>query len=165
MSRCQHSNSVHTLGDGLGNWITRCEVCLLSGDWFKTPIISQVSFTEHDLNYFNPKETEMSTSDYRRGVEDATKPILYEDIQKSTVSSLPEAASNVYNRIVERRRKELLTKKVTKWVNIYQNDAGEVQTGYRSTYESRGAAAANTKYPDMGYKYIGTYPIEIELPL
>lgn len=99
------------------------------------------------------KEQIMNTSDYRRGVEDATKPI-------ST-----ETYADVYvNATLEKRRKELLTKKVTKWVNIYQSNSGkEIQTGYKSLYDSKSEAVSCSKYPDSGFSLIGTYPIEIEI--
>ena len=92
----------------------------------------------------------MSTFDYRRGVEDALS-ALGDD------GSIPDVAKAYV-------RKKLLTKKVTRWVNMYQGHEG-IQTGFRSTYDTKEYAESYSKFPDLGAKYIGTFPIEIEVPL
>ena len=114
---CIHpEDMVYTFGDGLGNFKTQCGLCMLGGEWCKNPIVARVSFLEKTTNQ---KEITVNTSEYRRGVEDATAYITYEDVVTATRSS-PEAAVNVYNRIADARRKSLLTKKVTKYFFLYK---------------------------------------------
>lgn len=61
------------------------------------------------------------------------------------------------------RRKKLLTKKVTKWVNVYQ--VGEVFGPGDWLYGSKEEAEAKLHQERPLTKRVGTYPIEIEVPL
>jgi hypothetical protein len=126
---------------------------ILSDQLYNRKRYGEMSLAEAAKSLF--EERTMSMSDYRRGVEDATKPLNLNPLTGHSASEIDE--------IVAERRKALLTRKVTKWVNIYQ-DGNVIQTGYKSLYDSKEDAALFTKYPDYGFKYIGTYPIEIETP-
>ena len=109
-------------------------------------------------------------SEYRRGVEDALWPITFEDVQKATASS-PEMAVNVYNRIAAARRKQLLTKKVTKWFAVFDGGGlGHItlrntdrSTEYTATlFDTKEEAEASI----IGVvKPVGVYPYEIEVPI
>ena len=100
------------------------------------------------------------TSDYRRGVEDATKPLDVGE-HMSLGSSVGRSAPT--EKILANRRKSLLTKKVTRWVNLYNDASGH---GYH--YPTKKQAEQGRSLPGNGWlgdHYIGTFPIEIEVPI
>jgi hypothetical protein len=105
----------------------------------------------------------MSDSDYKRGVEDATKAFSYDEI---TVLPVTEGFnSNVLRTFLNNRRKKLLTRKVTKWVNIYTDSQlawSPLHQGF-GLYDSEDLAKAQN--PESWTGYLGTYPVEIDLPL
>jgi len=90
---------------------------------------------------------------YVFGVKKATEPISVNNIADAYV-----------NNTLADRRKILLTKKVTKWVNFYINE-GTIQTGLKSVYDSEQEAKKYTTFPDLCFTYIGTFPVEIEVEL
>lgn len=113
---------------------------------------------------------------YRKGVEDATRPLpsyfcgTSEDMNSADEipgfkSRSGKTTLQQINLHLEKTRKSLLTKKVTKWVNFYIGPLGNIQTGNKSVYDSREIAGLHTKFPDLGFEYLGTFPIEIEVPL
>jgi hypothetical protein len=108
------------------------------------------------------QEKFMSTEDYKRGVEDAIK-----EIQENMPLPLSKQVdpADVLNEIPRYLRKKLLTKKVTKWVNIYNDDIGRAYH-YPTEQQARENAAtpANSTFT-TGKVYLGTYPLEIEVPL
>jgi len=60
----------------------------------------------------------MSTEDYKRGVEDATKPVTLEEIHQN-----PLVGINYFSDVVlAERRKKLLTKKVIKWTGVIKSN-------------------------------------------
>lgn len=70
----------------------------------------------------------------------------------------------VVTEILKDRRKELLTKKVTKWVIVLPApERGEEYISQGRLWDSKSAA---DRFAELNYaKIVGTYPIEIELPL
>lgn len=87
----------------------------------------------------------MTTSEYRRGVEDAIA-ALDGAIAKTSLVYL---------------RKKLLTKKETKWVALYEGDEVPLWVE-RKLFDNKAEA-------DKGFalcnNYRGAYPIEIEVPI
>lgn len=138
-----------------------CPVCGLLGP--KAPYLDlakDLLFLNHDIQT-KEREKSMSTSDYRRGVEDATKPLTPEDIKKSPLAS-SDIAIRVYDQIASNRRKSLLTKKVTKWtaVSISPLNGKLYSRGYFLDTEEE---AYSQKSNDSSW--VGVFPIEIEIPL
>jgi len=88
-------------------------------------------------------------SDYRRGVEDATK-TLYHGYPEARVT-----IAVVNDRLAE-RCKELLTKKVTKWVAIFQGETLYPDTKLYDCDPLEFKLCANFR---------GAYPIKIEIPI
>jgi hypothetical protein len=121
---CIHpEDMVYTFGDGLGNFKTQCGLCMLGGEWCKNTIVARVSFLEKTINQ---KEKTVSTTDYkqlpgdmayRKGVEDATKPLNVGE-HMSLGSSVGRSAPT--EKILADRRKYLLTRKVTKYFFLYK---------------------------------------------
>lgn len=99
-----------------------------------------------NISEFDRLEEDMSQEDYKRGVEDALKAVGEDNFFGG------------YPTVVENVRKKLLTKKVTKWVNIY-GDPEQSAFWYDSEEE-----AIESKSDSPRLKYIGAYPIEIDVP-
>ena len=139
-SKCDHLGGVVVQSFPWGEFRAICGICMLVGPISKDYHVAESLFWEqthqqtpifyeddrHIINTvaawvdtINQQETPMNTSEYRRGVEDATAYITCEDVVKATRFS-QEAAINVYNRIADARRKELLTRKVTKYFFLYK---------------------------------------------
>ena len=171
-SKCMHpEDCVHTLSDGLGNWNTRCGVCMLGGDWCKNPIIAKVSFFEKSLNqkateigfksdYWKAilKEPEMSISEYRRGVEDATT-LLYAEYPHTTLSV------DEVNKKLDERRKSLLTTTETKWVPVAISPTNNKPYAQGYFQDSAAAGLANKTGDPGDPSFLGVFPIEIEIPI
>ena len=87
---------------------------------------------------------------YRKGVNDALEP--YEAW---------EVEGHAQNQIIENRRRRLLTKKVTKWVNVIVGD-GKNPVPARIFFDSQKEAE---DHQEEGCPYFGVYPIEIEVPI
>jgi len=104
----------------------------------------------------------MSDSDYKRGVEDATKEFSYDEI---TVLPVTEGFnSNVLRTFLNNRRKKLLTRKVTKWTNVYRINDEYFKTGQEVLYNTE-QKAREAAMIGLSLTYLGTYPVEIDLPL
>jgi hypothetical protein len=106
---------------------------------------------------WNKEDTEKETpmnSDYRRGVEDAMKSILFNLPLRGLARPL-----DVVNAIPGFLRKSLLTKKVTKWVRVF-NSHGTSWTG-TVLYDSKEEAEDNKE----NLRVEDTAPIEIEVPI
>ena len=106
----------------------------------------------------------MSTDDYKRGVLDAT--VRISDAEGSDFGFYNEKAGYL-NDLLSQRRKKLLTKKVTKWANVYSylasvSDPANVKFGGASLYDTKETAE---KYAFGTIGLIGTYPIEIEVEI
>jgi hypothetical protein len=96
----------------------------------------------------------MSTSDYKRGVEDATAPVSVNTIADAYV-----------NETLSDRRKKLLTKKVTLWVavGISPTNGKPYAQGY---FQDSKEEAFSLKTSDPGdSSFVGVFPFEIEVPL
>ena len=111
-SKCEHIGGVHTLSNGIGSWITRCGHCMLQGDWCTNPTVAEVSFYDHNVNWeiksmYLPSDPHEA---YAFGVKQATEPII--------VSTIADA---YVNETLQERRKSLLTKKITRWANVYKS--------------------------------------------
>ncbi len=101
---------------------------------------------------------ETMTSDYRRGVEDGTK-TLYAGYPNAMVDT-----QTVNEKLLD-RRKELLTKKVTKWVAVGlspSNGKPYAQGYFQDTKES---ALANLTGDPSRPDHLGVFPIEIDVPI
>jgi len=178
-NKCDHLylgfTAVYTAADGLGNWIARCGICLLSGDWCKNPDIAKVSFYDKSINktvdeyliahsspFFGlilPGEN-MSNADYKRGVEDTVREILENLPLRGITDPL-----DVVNSIPRFVREKLLTKKVTKWVNVYNDPSG---TAYHYDTKEEALGRASIPGKSVGHlapHYLGTFPLEIKVPL
>lgn len=102
----------------------------------------------------------MGNADYKRGIEQATQPLY--------LSNEGPIYGYEVNQKLAGRRKNLLTKKVTKWINIYCNfgtvdDPAALHEFASGTlvYDTREAATCATTFK-QACAYVGTYPIEIE---
>ena len=150
MPHCQHSNVVAvsgTVGETLRGVCLFCATC---GPEIFLECGEQAAITAFHKKH--PKETEMSqvTSDYRRGVEDALKlPLTF--VGDYTAGYLRDQ--------LEQQRKKLLTKKVTKWYNLY-SDGEKVIVGQRDLYNSKERAECNSHGRLESLSYIGTFPVE-----
>ena len=147
---------------GLNKFQTKCVACELHGPITNTYEEAHKAFWKMD----NERKIGdiMSTEDYKRGVEDATKLLTYDEwkeVLNHPEASKPSANAPDLARIAqELRRKKLLTKKVTKWVRVYVHNAtGEPSPG-SIFYDSQSAALNNTTAPIHS-----AVPVEIELPL
>lgn len=87
---------------------------------------------------------------YKQGVGDALF-ILDEE------ASLPRSTTAYI-------RKKLLTKKVTKWANVWGSETN-ARVGQTALYDSKEYAKGVVNFSDDLSIYLGTYPIEIEVPL
>ena len=89
---------------------------------------------------------------YKRGVEDATIPIGPKEYE--SVRNFNRSLNEDITALFEQRRKKLLTKKVTKWINLYLYE-GKIVTAesalldfHSPEEEARGVVA---KYPSSDY--------------
>ncbi len=94
---------------------------------------------------------------YRQGVMAATNP-------ENFVGKYLRPGGTPVVDILHSIRKELLSKKVTKWVNVGRvdpsvSDPAAVRFGYGTFYDDKSTAESNVW--SCG-NYIGTYPVEIE---
>lgn len=102
------------------------------------------------------------TSEYRRGVEDATKNFSGSELNNSGFSVNIEDFEKT-NKALANRRKTLLTKKVTKWVNIYAINTAVCNESV-ILYDTKEEAEKNSYYGRL-IPYHSTHLIEIELPI
>ena len=144
-SKCDHLGGVVVQSFPWGEFRAICGICMLVGPISKDYHVAESLFWEqthqqtpifyeddrHIINTvaawvdtINQKETTVSTTDYkllpgevayRKGVEDATKPFVSPEVTDAWYY-LPRH----YNVILENRRKELLTRKVTKYFFLYK---------------------------------------------
>jgi hypothetical protein len=128
-------------------------------------------FWEQETN----EENEMSNADYKRGVEDATKPMRYDDPVYTDPNRGGLSYFDFANAVIANRRKTLLTKKVTKWFAVYNNDnSGSLRIvgqftngpgnglGLAELFETEQEALNRIKYITTG---VGAFPIEVEVEL
>lgn len=143
-----------------GIWNIMCPVCLF---------YRKVRHGDYDtsLGYFweahnSRNEEKTMTSDYKRGVEDALTPMreddpTYNDPNKGCLSYF-----EFTNEFLKDRLKRLLTKKVTKWVAVYNQNGATFRPCYTShvfdTYEE--ATRSSGCVP-----CVATVPVEIEVPI
>lgn len=101
----------------------------------------------------------MSTEDYKRGVEDALNAVS-RDYETTT---RPKSIEN----LVGDARRKLLTKKVTKWVNVYLRSGKQnIRLGpevYDTREEAVDQGTAPSSHPQNSC--FATVSFEIELPL
>ncbi len=95
---------------------------------------------------------------YRQGVMAATSGHNYTGISFRPGDALP------ITDILDAVRKKLLTKKVTKWVNVFReypsvSDPAAVRYGHGILYDDKDTAFNNLWATE---KYLGTFPFEIE---
>ena len=106
--------------------------------------------------------SEQYKSGYKQGVVDGTRLLGLKEADRICGSNFPELATQD---VLDDRRKELLTRKVTKWVNVYQttcpsvSDPAGVRIGYGFLYDTKDSALGNL---ESFRDYAGTYPIEID---
>ena len=99
------------------------------------------------------------TSDYRRGVEDATGPF------SNDLGAGVPFFKTAFDHEMQERRKSLLTKKVTKWVIVLKKeDRSEERIPEGRLFDSEKSAS---KWCDgyYGSSALGVFPIEIEAPI
>ena len=96
---------------------------------------------------------------YKRGVESALASMAAHDFESPYIRPVLEEIRKALQEI----RKALLTKKVTKWVNVYADEGGLESGG--NLYDSKIAAEMGVGRAVYTSKHAGTYPIEIEVPL
>lgn len=89
---------------------------------------------------------------FKEGVEKATAPLYtaFDEYQYPVM----------VNKKLEERRKNLLTRKVTKWVNLWKQNE-YIITGQTALYDNEATARKTAKELQRPL-YIGTYPIEIK---
>jgi hypothetical protein len=158
---CNHENLiVGMMADG--GYYAMCTTCLSKGPvGVAAPIAKELFWKQQatDRNRYlqiltTPKEPPMS-SDYRRGVEDALTR-AGELWDKNTYPISLET-------IISNTRSSLLTKKVTKWINMYSYPhLGNPQWG-GSTYDTKEEAESYSGR--NSFKYLGALPIEIEVSI
>lgn len=139
---CQHVDLYHL--EKPGSFITGCGSC---GLYEK----SEISFNESD-RIFNKRFPKDSRDEYRRGVEDATKPFDYGPL----TASRPD--TYLLNQKLEERRKQLLSKKVTKWVSIFRKTSMEGGLS-GMIYDTKEEAE---HFCSIYKSFVGAYPIEIK---
>ena len=87
---------------------------------------------------------------YKQGVEDGTEPITVYNI-----------ADMYVNDTLSARRKKLLTKKVTKWIAVFQGD----ELGLHPEGRFFDTKDTPNQFYCLCANYRGAYPLEIEVPL
>jgi hypothetical protein len=159
--KCNHKQRRLGLWSSGGNPCfvhAQCENCGLMGPPATTIFKAEESFWKQE-NKENPMaQAPTYEQGYRRGVEDGTKP-LYAGWEGSTV------LTSVVNLRLGERRKELLTKKVTKWVIVLKKeDRSEERIPEGRLFDSEKSAS---KWCDgyYGSSALGVFPIEIEVPI
>ena len=100
----------------------------------------------------------MNTSDYRRGVEDATGYVT--DAEYG--SGILDYTRRTTNRILQERRKKLLTKK---WVVVLKAGFFTEECIAQGRLFETSTAAEEFVARNFGTTATGVYPIEIEVPL
>ena len=106
--------------------------------------------------------SEQYKSGYKQGVVDGTRKFGLKEYVGIGSSASPAAAAQF---VLDERRTELLTRKVTKWVNVYQttcpsvSDPADVRIGHGFLYDTKDSALGNL---ESFRDYAGTYPIEID---
>ena len=116
----------------------------------------------------------MSQEDYKRGVMDATAPVSLTIGYVSETEEIPGVKSRkglggeaCLNAFLEDRRKKLLTKKVTKWANVYERahllEPANLTVGHGVLYNHK--SLAELSKDEVKGNFLGAYPIEIEVPL
>lgn len=135
---------------------SRCIKCWKSG-----PIES--SFSEALKKFWEQEKTMSIPSDpkeaYKKGVEDGTDPSNWTGFNWTGERKVTDVLSEV--------RKKLLTKKVTKYVNVFESPSFVDPAG---AYFGTGAIfdtehEAKNAYSTTSKNFLGTYPIEIEVEI
>ena len=172
-SKCNHAGAVHTIWDGLGNCTVQCEICMLTGGQCKNESAALASFYANHIN--SDKENEMSQTyeqGYKRGVIDAGEKIL-NDMPLRGITD----AVDLLNEIPRWLRKNLLTKKVTKWFAVYNNEGsgGLRIVGQFTNSPGNGLGNAelfDTKEEALAFLNVfeiavpvGAFPFEVEVEL
>lgn len=162
---CDHRGSIITSSD-FGSWNrTMCCRCLrFTQESFPNPArASEELLEEAQQNIKRYKEIKMAQptyeDGYKQGVEDATQPFTTDDFSGCPITGI----GNFNTTILPDRRKKLLTKKVTKWVNVWGTETA-AYIGRTALYNSKEVAWGTAKVLDLS-NYLGTYSIEIEVPL
>ena len=163
---CDHPDSWLT---GYGNNFSEpfsmvlCTCCLLQGPKGKDYADAKELFWKKEAldrgRYLKlMKEMKpMSTDDYKRGVEDATKPVTEKSLYYFTE----------VNDLLKSRRKSLLTKKVTKWVNVFScaPSVSDPASAHEYVAGPLHNSEISARLCSQSYGIVGTYPLEIEVPL
>ena len=110
---------------------------------------------------------------YRKGVEDATKPMTEDDILYNNDPAFGDLSTlGFVNAFLSERRKSLLTKKVTKWVVLFANWENTDDIRVLKNPATGGLAPFNTKEEAEEEiknvavcKPFGPFPIEVEVQL
>jgi hypothetical protein len=150
MAKCTHRNGVTQMGFFTAGTPMRaiCGTCCLLGP--------SVYFPDDPIEAFwkmvNEQEKNMSEADYKRGVLDGTQP--FPEPYMFPVNYSTEAI----NTGLLARRKKLLTKKVTKWFNVYNHGS---QLNLSTCLWDSDIEARRDSSPYL----IGTYPVEIEVEI
>lgn len=144
--------------DSNGWWSIMCPTCCYFSS-FKSQDLDYARFRfwqEHDLR--GKEKTMYVPSDpheaYRFGVRQATEPILSNN-----------SSDDYLNETLAYRRKLLLTRKVTKWANVYRSpsvyDPAAASFGHATLFDSP-REAKNSAPSEPLWDFVGTFPIEIE---
>jgi hypothetical protein len=103
---------------------------------------------------------------YAFGVKQATEPLREypgKNCDLTPGSCQARTFGEFANAVLADRRKRLLTKKVTKWTNVYfKPGSGDLSVG--CTADSELEAKAVKGGPGCG-NYVGTFPFEVEVEL
>jgi hypothetical protein len=112
----------------------------------------------------NMAQTRTYEQGYRQGILDVTSRFTSEE-EYSTRRGDSILISDVY-KIFEDRAKKLLTKKVTKWYNLW-GSGNRVELGQNWLYDSESEARGTAEglRSTRTDKYYGAYAAEIEVPL
>lgn len=100
---------------------------------------------------------------FKDGVTKATEPILPENKEYENARNMHQTLNEDISVLLQNRRKALLTKKVTKWIRVY-NGSPSILGPYPGDwfYDCKEEAEDKAETSD---RFIGAFPIEIEVPL
>ena len=110
--------------------------------------------------------SEQYKSGYKQGVVDGTRLLGLKEAGRISGSIFPELATQ---NVLDDRRKELLTRKVTKWVNVYRwpffyGVSSPRLAASSNVYDTKEEAieASRDAHGLVSIYTVGTYPIEID---
>ena len=142
-----------------GWWILKCPLCEIISTR-QTRDLNQALFWFWQKHDYETKETNMAQTyeqGFKEGVEAAGRKIL-EELPLSGITD----PVDVLNAIPRFLRKKLLTKKVTKWVAVYNQNPGGVYPCYTShIFDTRAEAERDSGCVPR----VATTSVEIEVPL